>query len=319
MALVVAVWLLAGSATHLSAQTKRDTGPAEKANKGLSLKEARRLAVDNSYDLLQAKKQLMDKKITRTQYDARVARLLADVEEAYMDLYVAQEELRVVKRRAAAGSPLRMGSRRAASSTAKPPATPQVAEQDKALAQARQLADFIPLEHAVKLQELQLRALFNSKTYPLRSDTELVLADRPVAMKKEIDVDALIDKALDRPSHVSPPPGPRGRAAHTDRTPADADQDKKRTIVAVERAALRAIASIKRLEIATQVKEIQQKKLELLRTAKADPAEIAAAEEALEDAELAELRAIVANNSDILDLAEITGTLQKDLGTNLGD
>ncbi len=314
-----AVWLAAGL-SPVSAQTKRDGDKAEKESKGLTLKEAHRLALENSYDLLQVKKQLAEKKITRSQYEARVARLAADVERAYMGLYVARLDLQVATQRSA--------RRSSGKSVAKPasgkeevqfPTSPDVAQQDKSLAQARELAAFIPLENQVKLQELNLKALLNSKTYPIRSDAEVVPTDRPVAMKKDLDAESLIEKALNYADQQSGSAAARGRSARPDRTPADVEQDKKRIILGVKRAVLKAMASVKRLEIARQVREAQEKRLDLLRSAKANPAEIQAASDAVDEAAVDELKAIVAHNGDLMDIGDLTGTLQKDLDVQAGD
>ena len=313
-AMVIGVWL-SPCASPLYAQTKRDKEGGEKEEgKGLSLKEARRLAVENNYDLQQAKKQLVDKKVTRLQYDARVARLTADVDRAYGGLYAARLELQLAQQRSARGVTTKIAPAKDA------PKFPTVADsQDKALSQARQLAAFIPLEEQVALQTLNLKALLNAKAYPLRSDTEVVPTDRPVAMKKEIDEDAIMTKAMEHADRQGGPPVVRGHGAHPDRTASDFDNQKKRLVLLVKRSVLKAQGSVKRLEIAKQVREILQKRLDALVTSKADPADIAAAQDAVEDAGVKELRAILENNDALMDLGELTGTLQKDLNVESSD
>jgi len=321
-AVVAVAWLLADAPRPLYAQTKRDKEAGDKDQaKGLSLKEARKMAMDNNYDLLQAKKQLVEKGITRVQYDARVTRMMADVERAYMGLYVARVELKLGQERAARGQAVRLSGRKGLKEASLFPVSPEAAAQDKDIAQAKQLAAFIPLEQQVKLQELNLKALLNSKLYSLRSNTEIVPTDRPMAMKKEIDEEALIEKALEHADRQSGPTPARARGPRADRQApvSDFDNQKKRIILSVKRAVLKAQASVQRLEIARQVKEVLQKRLDALVTAKAEAAEIAAAQDAVEDAGVKEMRAILDNNDALMDLAELTGTLQKDLNVESAD
>lgn len=316
-AIALAVWALPCGSMPLYAQAKRDKEAGEKEEgKGLTLKEARRLATENNYDVQLAKKQLVEKKITRAQYDARVARLIADVDRAYMNLYVARLQLQAARQQAARGASIKMSGRKGGP---KIPVSAEASPEDRVFAQSRELAAFIPLEYQVKTQDLNLKALLNAKAYSLRSDAEVVPADRPVAIKKELDVDALIEKALDYADRQSGGPVVRGRGARSDRPPTDFDNQKKQIILEVRQAILKAEASVKKLEIARQVKEIQQKRLDALRAAKADPAEITAAEDAVQDAAVDELQAIVANNSDLLKVSERTGTLQKDLDLEAED
>ena len=322
VAAVAVACLLADAPSPLYAQTKRDKEAGDKDQaKGLSLKDARKMVMDNNYDLLQAKKQLVEKGITRVQYDARVARMMADVERAYMGLYVARVELKLAQERAARGQAVRPSGRKGLKEAPLFPVSPEAAAQDNDIAQAKQLAAFIPLEQQVKLQELNLKALLNSKLYSLRSDAEIVPTDRPMAMRKQIDEDSLIEKALEHADRQSGPTPSRVRGSHADRQAPvpDFDNQKKRIILSVKRAVLKAQASVKRLEIARQVKEVLQKRLDALVTAKGDPAEIAAAQDAVEDAGVDELRAILNNNGDLMDLAELTGTLQKDLNVESAD
>ena len=316
------VWLFADAPRPLYAQAKRDREAGDQAQaKGLSLKDARKMVMDNNYDLLQAKKQLVEKSITRAQYDARVARMLADVERAYMGLYVARVDLELAQQRAARGQTVKLSGRKGLKEGSLFPVSPEAAAQDKDLAQAKQLEVFIALEQQVKVQELNLKALLNSKLYSLRSDTEIVPTDRPMAMKKEIDEESLIEKALEHADRQSGPAPTRARGPRADRQApvSDFDNQKKRIILSVKRAVLKAQASIKKLEIAHQVKEVLQKRLDALVTAKAEAAEIAAAQDAVEDAGVKEMRAILDNNDALMDLAELTGTLQKDLNVESAD